>query len=174
MMKKLNFYDNRVMNRFFKVQAAILMLVMFAGCAGGNYGKMVWDRELDNTFASYQVLPNHRYYITGGYGAPAAILAIAVDYQLVNAANLWVPVPDVSPARMREWVDSLSNEIKFWDGQQFMAAYILDPQGKRVGAWYSGQRDTRMEFFEDNRIKVYPPNLKPGFHGDSRGENIKP
>ena len=72
--------------------------------------KTVWDRELDDTFASYQVLPDHAYYITGGYGAPAAILAIHKDYQLVNDVNLWVPVPDISPARMREWVDSLSND----------------------------------------------------------------
>ena len=38
-MEILNYYENRVMNSFLKVPAAILMLVMFTGCAGGNYGK---------------------------------------------------------------------------------------------------------------------------------------
>ncbi len=162
-------------NRLVTLLAAILALFLLAGCVGGNYGTLKWDRELDNTFASYQVLPDHNYYITGGYSAPAAILAIHNDYQLVNNANLWVPVPDVSSTYMQKWIDNLSPDINFWEKNQFLASYILDSNGKRVGAWYSGQRNTAVMFLEDNRIKVYPPDMKPSFGGDDGGKgSIEP
>lgn len=167
-MKTLNYYEKRELRGFFKLLAAVFMLVMFAGCAAGNYGTMAWDRELDNTFTSYQVLPGHRYYITGGYSAPAAILAIQNDYELDNDANLWVSVPDVSPSHMQKWIDNLSPDVNYWEENQFMAAYILDPNGKRVGAWYSGRRSTAVQFLENNRIKVFPPDMKPSFGGDDR------
>jgi len=153
----------------FSMLGVVLMLIMFAGCAGGNYGTMRWDRELDKMFESYQVLPDHLYYVTGGYNAPAAILAIQKDYQLDNDTGLWVPVPDVSENHIKRWVDNLSRNIDFWKDVQFSASYILDPQGNRVGAWYSGKRTTTVKFLEDNRIKVYPPDMKPAFDGDGRG-----
>jgi hypothetical protein len=133
------------------------------------------DRELDNTFTSFQVLPDHQYYVTGSYAAPAAILAIHKDYQLDNDSNLWVPVPDADSDQMRIWIGNLDKYggINFWKGSEFMAAYILNPDNKRVGAWYSGQRYTRLEFFEDNRIKVHPPDLKPSIGGErERGDTL--
>jgi hypothetical protein len=168
MMKTLRYDDNKMLKGLFSVFGGVLMLVMLAGCAGGNYGTMRWDRELNNTFESYQVLPDHVYYVTGGYNAPAAILALQKEYQLDNDANLWVPVPDVNPDKIKLWMDNLSRNIDFWKDVQFGASYILDPEGKRVGAWYSGQRNTTVKFLEDNRIKVYPPNMKPAFDGSGR------
>jgi len=163
----MKYLDTKSWNKFFKGLAAVFVLVLFAGCvAGGNYGSLAFDRELDNKFESYQVLPDHNYYITGGYNAPAAILAIHGDYQLINDANLWVPVPDVNQTYMQRWIKNLSPEVGFWEKNQFLAFYILNLEGKRVGAWYSGERSATVQFFEDNRIKVYPPDMKPSFGGD--------
>ncbi|MBW2466334.1 MAG: hypothetical protein JRF02_03455, partial [Deltaproteobacteria bacterium] len=100
MMKCRFFYNINVMARLFTGLAAVFIFGTLAGCAGGNYGTLTWDRELDNKFERYEVLPDHSYYITGGYGAPAAILAIRNDYQLLNTAELWVPVPDVDSEYM--------------------------------------------------------------------------
>jgi hypothetical protein len=78
---------------------------------------------------------------------------------------------------MEIWMNNLDKYggIKFWSGSEFLAAYILGPDNNRVGAWYSGQRYTRLEFFEDNRIKVYPPDLRPSIGGErERSESIKP
>jgi hypothetical protein len=167
-MKTLNYHDIRTLKGVFSVLGVVLMLIMLAGCAGGNYGKMVWDRELNNTFETYQVLPDHLYYVTGGYNAPAAILAIRKDFQLDNDAALWAPVPDVSPDHIKRWVDNLSRNFDFWKDVQFSASYILDPEGNRVGAWYSGKRTTTVKFLGDNRIKVFPPDMKPAFGGDGK------
>jgi len=168
MMKYRAYYYQKTLAVFIAGLAAVFMLVILAACAPGNYGTLVWDRELDDTFVSYQILPEHRYYITGGYGAPAAILAIHSDYQLENSANLWIPVPDVKSSHVGRWVENLSPEENFWEGNEFTAYYILAPNGDKVGAWYSGQRNTTVEFLEGNRVKVYTPNLKPSFGGDNR------
>lgn len=145
------------------------MLVIAVGCAGVTTPNLVLDSELDYTFTSYQILPDHQYYITGSYASPSAILAIHRDYQLDNEANLWVPVPDVNSAQMEIWIGNLDKYrgINFWSGPEFLAAYILGPDKNRIGAWYSGQRYTTIEFFEDNRIKVYPPDLKPSTGGEN-------
>ncbi len=173
-MGKLDGFANSVAVRFFQGITFFLLLVLAAGCGGKNSGNLVLDRELDKTFTDYQVLPDHRYYVTGGYEAPAAILAIHNDYQLDNEANLWVPVPDVDGEQMRRWVDNLAPEVGFWSGPEFMAHSILDPEQKRVGAWYSGQRFTRIQFSEGNMIRVYPPDLKPSVGGEGRLKRIMP
>ena len=165
-MKTTNYPGKRLLKYIFAIQETVLILIVVTGCTAGNYGTMAWDRELDNMFESYQVLAEHHYYITGGYAAPAAILAIHKNFQLENEAGLWVPVPDVSPNQIQKWVDNLAPEITFWNKNQFLAYYILDPDGNRVGAWYSGQKNTTVNFLDDNRIIVYPPDMRPVFGGD--------
>jgi hypothetical protein len=168
MMKYRTSYNEKILDVFFAGLVIFFVLLILAACAAGNYGTVVWDRELDDTFVSYQVLPDHRYYITGGYGAPSAILAIHNDYLLENSANLWVPVPDVDSSHVKKWVDNLSAEENFWKGGPFQAAYILAPDGDRIGAWYSGQRHTTVKFLEGNRVKVFTPDLKPSFGGEEK------
>jgi hypothetical protein len=146
MMKQKTLYNVKIPDILSAGLAAVFMLFTLAGCGGGNYGSVVWDRELDDTFESYQVLPEHRYYITGGYGAPSAILAIHNDYQLENSAELWVPVPEVNSSHLKKWVDNLSPYEKFWEGDPFMAGYIFAPNGDKICAWYSGQRSTIVKF----------------------------
>ena len=64
MMKCRAFYNEKIPGIFFAGLAGFLVLLILAACAAGNYGTLEWDRELDNTFVNYQVLPDHRYYIT--------------------------------------------------------------------------------------------------------------
>ncbi len=158
-------------NRLSTLLAAILTLFLLIGCAaGGNYGKLDRNRDLDNIFLNYEVLPGHRYYTSGGYDAPDAILAIHRDYELDNPGNLWVTIPNVDYAQMRKWIDTIAPEENYRaDG--YFAAYILDPNGKRVGAWYSIQSTTTVKFLEGNKILVYTPDLGPdlNFRGLRRG-----
>ena len=175
MQKHKVFYNEKILDVFLAGLVSVFVLFFLTGCAGGNYGTVVFDRELDDAFVSYQVLPDHRYFITGGYGAPSAILAIHNDYQLENSANLWVPVPDVNSSHVKKWIDNLSPDENFWEGDQFMAGYILAPNGDKIGAWYSGQRNTTVKFLEGNMVKVYTPNLKPSFGSEKKEKtNIKP
>ena len=141
--------------------AVILALFLLAGCAtGGNYGKLERNRDLDNMFLRYEVLPDHRYYSTGGFDAPSAILAVHTDYELDNSGNLWRGVPNVDSGQMRRWIDTIAPEQNYRAGGYF-AAYILDPNGKRVGAWYSIEPQTTVKFLEGNKIQVWTPHLSP-------------
>lgn len=144
-------------NRLFTFLAAILTLFLLIGCVtGGNYGKLNRSRDLDNMFLNYEVLPDHRYYTSGGYDAPDAILAIHKDYTLDSTASFWVPIPNVDSGQMRRWIDTIAPEQNYQAG--YFAAYILDPNGKRVGAWYSFEPHTTVKFLEENKIQVYTPS----------------
>jgi hypothetical protein len=81
-----------------------------------------------------------------------------------------VTIPTVDYAQMRKWIDTIAPEENYRaDG--YFAAYILDPNGKRVGAWYSIQSTTTVKFLEGNKILVYTPDLGPdlNFRGLRRG-----
>lgn len=138
--------------------AAFFALFLMMGCAGGNYGKLDRDRDLDNMFLNYEVLPDHRYYTTGGYDSPSAILALHRDYELDNPADLWIAIPNVSSAQVRKWVDTIAPEQDYRYSGSYFASYILDPDGKRIGVWYSYETFTTIKFFEGNRIQVYTPS----------------
>ncbi len=145
------------MKRVLTLLAAFFALFLLAGCAGGNYGKLDRDRDLDNMFLNYEVLPDHRYYITGGYDWPSAILAIHRDYELENSGNLWVGVPNVNSAQMRKWIENIDPDENYRYSGRYFAAYILDTTGKRVGAWFAIENYTTVKFLEGNKIQVYPP-----------------
>jgi hypothetical protein len=140
----------------------IIILFLLVGCAtGGNFGKTERNRDLDNMFQNYQVLPDHRYYTTGKYNAPDAILAINSDYILDNSGNLWVPIPNVDQAQMKKWIDTIAPEQNYRGTNSYFAAYILDANGKRVGAWYSVDPNATVKFLDGNKIVVNPPNTGP-------------
>jgi hypothetical protein len=139
--------------------AVILALFILAGCAtGANYGKMERNRDLDNMFLRYEVLPDHRYYSTGGFDAPDAILAVHTDYELDNSGDLWRGVPNVDYGQMRIWIDTIAPEQNYRYSNGYFAAYILNPTGKRVGVWYSIEPQTTVKFLEGNKIQVRTPN----------------
>ncbi|KPK30804.1 MAG: hypothetical protein AMK70_13520 [Nitrospira bacterium SG8_35_1] len=157
---------NEATHKLFMLIAAISFI--FSGCTGtGNYGTLQRDRNLDRMFLSYQVLPDYKYYTSGGYDKPNAILGIHQDYQLV--LGLWQSIPNVDSNQIKKWVNTIAPEDR-GAGHGYFASYILDPEGKQVGFWYSIQKFTVIKFLEENKIEVYTPDLiQPGdeFSSDS-------
>lgn len=152
----------------------VLMSLVLAGCAAsGNYGSLRRSRDIDNVFMAYEVLPDHRYYTSGGYDAPNAILAIHQDYDLVT--DLWWSIPNVNSAQIRKWIDTISPQENYTGTKGYFGAYILSPEGKRVGVWYSIQHSTVIKFYAENKVEVYTPDLfQRGelFMGDGGDGNI--
>ena len=148
--------------------AVIISLFLVIGCAtGGNYGKLERNRDLDNMFLKYEVLPDHRYYTTGGFDKPDAILAVNTDYELDNSGNLWRGIPNVDNAQMKKWIDTIAPEQDYRYSNAYFAAYILDTDGKKIGAWYSIDPHATVQFLEGNKILVYTPT--PELNIDIRG-----
>lgn len=162
---KMKTYDSfNMMKRLVTLLAVFIALFLLVGCAGGNYGKIARDRDLDNMFLSYEVLPDHRYYTSGGYDSPNAILAIHTDYELDNPRNLWVAIPNVDTGQMRKWIDTIAPDQNYRRSGSYFAAYILNPDGNRVGAWFSIENYTTVKFLEGNKVQVYPPPLNRDFY----------
>jgi len=135
--------------------AATLLLVV--GCtAGANRGSLQRDRDLDNQFLRYEVVPDHHYYFSGSHDKPNAILGIHKDYELVS--TLWQPV-QISSEQLEKWIRFIAPESYRGTGAYY-GAYILDPEGKRVGFWYSMQGTTTIKFPGGNKIEVYTPQLQ--------------
>ncbi|MBE9520297.1 MAG: hypothetical protein IME97_04140, partial [Proteobacteria bacterium] len=49
--------------------ASLVMSMVLSGCAstGANRGMLERNRDLERTLLSYEVIPDHRYYTSGGY-----------------------------------------------------------------------------------------------------------
>ena len=155
--------------------AIVIILLFVSGCADtGDRGTLRRDRDLYNMFSAYQVMPDHNYFTSGGYDKPNAILGIHKDYEMITEAN-WRLIPNVSSAQVEKWIRTIDPEDREV-GSNYFAYYILDPEGKRVGFWYSIQKHTVIKFLEGNKIEAYPPELiQPGdgFGGDGRGRRIR-
>ena len=156
---------SRLWFRLLTVTATLAFLTVISGCAGsGSNGTMQRDQALNQQFLTYQVLPDYTYYFSGGYGKPEAILGIHKDYKL--APGLWQSI-EISPAQLEKWIRTIAPE-DFRRGGYF-AAYILDPNGKRAGVWYSIQDSTTVKFPGEKKIEVYTPDLfQPGERGIRR------
>jgi hypothetical protein len=137
---------------------SIFLLVDFA-TAGGNFAKVVRNRDLDNSFRNYEVMQDYNYYTTGGYDRPNAILLVHKDYKLENPGNLWVTIPSVGYNQKRKWISVISSEQDSNRSGYYYASYILDQNGKKVGVWYSIETHGVVKFLDGNRILAYTPML---------------
>jgi hypothetical protein len=141
------------------IVVVFLLLSNISAFADTQKGKLQLSRDLANLIESCQVIPDHKYYICGSYDKPNAILGVHKDYQLVF--DLWQSMPNVDSAQMEKWIRTISPEDYLAGG--YSAAYILDPNGKKVGFWYSIQDSTLIKFHGEKSIEVYTPDLnQPG------------
>ena len=159
-------------NKFLTLLTSIITISLLIGCVttDGNSGKTVRDRDLDNMFLNYEVLPDHKYYTTGGYDKPDAILALHNDYVLDNTKTYWRFIPNVDYAQMRKWIDTIAPEQDYRYSNAYIAAYILDPEGKRIGAWFSIDPHAAVKFLEGNKVLVRTPTQRLDFREMRRGK----
>ena len=134
---------------------------LLAGCTtiGSTKETMQRSQELNQKFLNYEVLLDYNYYYSGGHDRPNAILGIHKDYQLVSP--LWKTI-QLNSAQLEKWIETIAPEN--YRGQyRYVAAYILAPNGKKVGIWYSNRNPNPVKFLEKNKIKVYSPDLSPSW-----------
>ena len=133
---------------FSPVIAVMLAVLALAGCAG-NYGSLKRDAQVQQAFESNQVPRNYKYYYYGYDTRPYAIFGIEPEYQMNS--KMWREVtPDTESFKeMTRWIWEDYGYYKF-------GADILDPQGKKVGVFYSAIRETSFKFTNGNQIMVMP------------------
>ncbi|MGD8258969.1 MAG: hypothetical protein PVG08_21160 [Desulfobacterales bacterium] len=130
-----------------------MILIALSGCAMSNYGKLESNREVKQSFETYQILPNHKYYYRGAKSRPTVIVGINENYEL--NLKLWVQIdPKSEDFRIliqRVSLQGMGNTMQPWGFR------ILDNTGNYVGVWYSALRAAAVQINENRQIV----NLQP-------------
>ena len=127
---------------------------------GMKFGKLQRDAEISQIFETYQILPNHKYYISAWGNIPYAIIGIHKNYTLRE--ELWKEV-NLTPQLLRSWVFQMEPIY----GYPPYGSIILDHKGNRLGVWYSSKQWTTVIIEENNGVAVFTPE-PPGFRGSVR------
>lgn len=134
----------------------ILMLPALSGCASPTYGRLLSSHEVSQVFQNNQILSDHLYYYSGFQRIPYGLIGIDNKYRL--RSSLWKPIDLTSSL-----LDQLTYRMRHVYSLEPRGAWILDPEGKRIGVWYSSRYQTTVIMEKDNNIVVVapqPPDLR--------------
>jgi len=131
-----------------------MIVLALSGCTMSKFGKLESNRDITQSFETYQVLPKHKYYYRGASSKPTVIVGINDTYEL--NLPMWLPI-DTDSDNFRRLIDIVSlqgmgNNITPWGFN------IIDHNGDYVGVWYSAIRNAAVEIDENRQII----NLRPG------------
>ncbi len=140
------------------------MTALFSGCVAAtssqNLGKGIKENhEVTRKYRSLTIEAGYNYYYSGPELSPDAIMGI--DKALTVQSKFWHQI-DLTTEQLEYWVkwgDRQSSDEGFSSRYmgRYMGAYILDPNGKVIGDWYSKKDWGIFEFPGNNVIIPHPP-----------------
>lgn len=136
-------------------------IVLFSACAG-THVKYKVSSEVENSFKSFQALPDHTYYYDQRGGVPSAIISIHKSFTLTNA-EFWDKV-DLSGNQLKTLVEAMTNDSRnaMWPPYGYD---ILDPNGKRIGMYFTPWDTGLIILKSGNRVSVGFPERDTGRPG---------
>ncbi len=115
---------------------ALYGLLLLGGCSTANYGGLKHSQDVARAFETYHVFEEHRYYYLNQENNPFAVIALQDDYTF-NGKNWWRELNPHSDM-LKKIVDLVKDfPVNYW---YTYGSYIEDPQGRRIGYWYSSLR----------------------------------
>ena len=127
--------------------------IALIACTGAKYGRLTSNAAVKQSFESYEVLPNHKYFYRGATSNPTVIIGINENYEM--NLKLWVPLdPESNNFRIlidRVSLQGIGNIIEPWGFK------ILDNAGNEAGVWYSAIRNAAVAINEDRQIVKLQP-----------------
>jgi len=140
-----------------------MILTALSGCAISNYGQLKSNPEVKQSFESYQILPNHKYYYRGVKSRPTVIVGINENYEL--NLKMWVQIdPESEDFRLiidRVSLQGMGGTVEPWGFR------ILDAAGNDVGVWYSALSNAAVQINENRQITNLQPSRTVAI-GDQR------
>jgi hypothetical protein len=133
-----------------------LMMAVLSGCGSSTYGRLQSSQEVTQVFKNKQILSDHQYYFSGFQRIPYGIIGIGNKYSL--RSNRWKPI-DLNPTLLNQLIYRMEHVYSL----EPRGAWILDPDGNRVGIWYSSRNQTRVKIEKGNYVVVVtpePPDLR--------------
>jgi hypothetical protein len=94
---------------------------------------------------------------------------MAIDPSYTIKSDFWKPV-GLQGNELSEWLEKTT----IWKGSRrtrLNGAEILDPNGKRVGIFFSKFDNLITKFESDNVIQVYPPSYRTGVGSGSSSKD---
>ena len=153
------------LSRYCIFACALTLLIGLAGCAG-DYGKFQRDEQVWHAFENNQLSPDYNYYHNSHHNETYAIIGLDPNYSLQS--KFWREVePSTEEFRglaSRLWEDY--NRYRF-------GANLLDPNGNKIGVWYSSEYIADIRFYEDNQVKVRMLTPWLGGPDDDIGRGIR-
>ena len=132
---------------------AVICLSLFfflSSCATQNIGKLQPSADITKIFEDHQILSDYIYYYSGLQGVPDAIIGIHSDYSL--RTDQWQQA-DLNSLTLKKWMFRMQT-VQLLRPQ---GAWILDPDGNRVGIWFAAMRQTSVRLQQNNRVVIVPP-----------------
>lgn len=135
--------------RILKIISFIVCVILFIGFTGcmGKYGKFMRDQEVYNAFENNKVSSEYKYFSNYQHNVTYAILGIDPKYKFES--KMWREVePDTE--------DFKKLVSRIWEDYGFYkyGANVYDPNGNKVGTWYSAVFGKTIKFLGDNQIEV--------------------
>jgi hypothetical protein len=124
---------------------AAFSIAFLAGCFA-NYGRLEINRAVEQAFRNHEMLDHYQYYYSGRENKPSAIIGIDPAFQF--SSKYWTAI---EPSLFKTMVGRMFPDYGFLYG-----AYILAPDGRKAGVWYSWVTIFTAKF-EDDRIIVFSP-----------------
>lgn len=103
------------------------IMVVSAGCSG-NYGKRQYGNEVGQAFREFEMIEGYRYYYSGRQSLPTAIVGIDPAFEF--GSKFWTAI---EPNEFQTMVNRLSPPVT----GLLSGAYLITPDGRRAGVWYS-------------------------------------
>jgi hypothetical protein len=121
------------------------ILAFLAGCSG-NYGRLEINSMVEQAFKNDEMLDHYQYYYSGRENKPSAIIGIDPAFQF--SSKFWTAI---EPSLFKTMVGRMFPEYGFLYG-----AYIMSPEGRKAGVWYSWVNNFTAKF-EGDRIIIFSP-----------------
>lgn len=132
------------------VAIGLIFIGLLCSCTTPNYGKLQSSFDVTQLFYDAQILPDHSYYYSGMQGLPNAIIGIHPNYSL--RAKAWQRIDFTSPT-LKKWITRMS----YVHLVNPAGAWILSPDGNKIGIWFSARRQTVIRLDKDNHVVIIPP-----------------
>jgi hypothetical protein len=125
---------------------AAFILAFLDGCSA-NYGRLEINSMVEQAFKNYEMLDHYQYYYSGRENKPSAIIGIDPAFQF--SSKYWRVI---EPSLFKTMV----GRMKPADYGFLYGAYMMAPDGRKAGVWYSWVNNYTAKF-EGDRIIVYSP-----------------
>ena len=152
--KKIIFTRSKILFLFLSI-VLVLMMAVLSGCGSPNYGRLQSSHEVTQMFKNNQILSDHQYYFSGFQRIPYGIIGIGSRYRL--RSSRWKPI-ELNPTLLNQLAYRMDHVYSL----EPRGAWILDPDGNRVGIWYSSRDETRVKIEKNDYVVVViprPPDL---------------